>query len=124
MHTQTESTTAAGYDRESLLTREEHNTIEKALLRLNLEGAANMTAFAGLVVDTRKTEFFENLATYIAGLESLNELQRKDAARGLEEAAKFLYYLQEFRESIEAAGVFFEELEAARNAEYKALGKH
>lgn len=59
MHTQTESTTAAGYDRESLLTREEHNTIEKALLRLNLEGAANMTAFAGLVVDTRKTEFFE-----------------------------------------------------------------
>lgn len=124
MHTQTESTTAAGYDRESLLTREEHNTIEKALLRLNLEGAANMTAFAGLVVDTRKTEFFENLATYIAGLESLNELQRKDAARGLEEAAKFLYYLQEFRESIEAAGVFFEELEAARNAEYKALEKH
>ena len=124
MHTQTESTTAAGYDRESLLTREEHNTIEKALLRLNLEGAANMTAFAGLVVDTRKTDFFENLATYIAGLESLNELQRKDAARGLEEAAKFLYYLQEFRESIEAAGVFFEELEAARNAEYKALEKH
>ena len=124
MHTQTESTTAAGYDRESLLTREEHNTIEKALLRLNLEGAANMTAFAGLVVDTRKTEFFENLATYIAGLESLNELERKDAARGLEEAAKFLYYLQEFRESIEAAGVFFEELEAARNAEYKALEKH
>ena len=124
MHTQTESTTAAGYDRESLLTREEHNTIEKALFRLNLEGAANMTAFAGLVVDTRKTEFFENLATYIAGLESLNELQRKDAARGLEEAAKFLYYLQEFRESIEAAGVFFEELEAARNAEYKALEKH
>ena len=124
MHTQTESTTAAGYDRESLLTREEHNTIEKALLRLNLEGAANMAAFAGLVVDTRKTEIFENLATYIAGLESLNELQRKDAARGLEEAAKFLYYLQEFRESIEAAGVFFEELEAARNAEYKALEKH
>lgn len=124
MHTQTESTTAAGYDRESLLTREEHNTIEKALLRLNLEGAANMTAFAGLVVDTRNTEFFENLATYIAGLESLNEQQRKDAARGLEEAAKFLYYLQEFRESIDAAGVFFGELEAARNDEYKALEKH
>lgn len=124
MHTQTESTTAAGCDRESLLTREEHNTIEKALLRLNLEGAANMAAFAGLVVDTRKTEFFENLATYIAGLESLNEQQRKAAARGLEEAAKCLHYIQEFANCIEEAGAFFEELETARNAEYKALGKH
>lgn len=124
MHTQTESTTAAGYDRESLLTGEEHDTIEKVISRLNLESAENMSHFAGLVVDTRKTEFFENLSTYIAGLASLNEKQHKAAARGLEEAAKFLYYLQEFRESIDAAGVFFEELEAARNAKYKALEKN
>lgn len=124
MNTQTESTTAAGNSRESRLTREEYNTIQGAIYRLDFGAAESMADFAGLVVDTRKTEFFENLATYIAGLESLNEIQRKEAARGLEEAAKFLYYLQEFRESIDAAGAFFEELEAARNAEYKALEKH
>lgn len=124
MNTQTESTTAAGYSRESRLTRDEYNTIQGAIYRLDFGAAESMSAFAGLVVDTRKTEFFENLATYIAGLESLNEIQRKEAARGLEEAAKFLYYLQEFRESIDAAGAFFDELEAARNDEYKALEKH
>ena len=124
MNTQTESTTAAGYSRESRLTREEYDTIKNALSRLNFQAAESLADFAGLVVDTRKTEFFENLATYIAGLESLNEIQRKEAARGLEEAAKFLYYLQEFRESIDAAGAFFEELEAARNAEFRALEKH
>lgn len=124
MNTQTESTTAAGCERESLLTREEYNTIQNALCRLDFGAAESMSDFAGLVVDTRKTEFFENLATYIAGLESLNKIQRKEAARGLEEAAKFLYYLQEFRESIDAAGAFFEELEAARNAEFRALEKH
>lgn len=124
MHTQTESTTAAGCERESQLTREEFDTIRGAIYRLDFGAAESMSDFAGLVVDTRKTEFFENLATYIAGLESLNEVQRKNAARGLEEAAKLLFCLQEFKEVIEAAGGFFEELEAARNAKYKALEKH
>lgn len=113
MHTQTESTTAAGCERESRLTREEYNTIRGAIYRLDFGAAESMADFAGLVVDTRKTEFFENLATYIAGLESLNEIQRKEAARGLEEAAKCLYYVQEFAECLEEAGGFFGELEAA-----------
>lgn len=104
MNTQTESTTAAGCERESRLTREEYNTIRGAIYRLDFGAAESMADFAGLV--------------------SLNNVQRKAAARGLEEAAKFLYYLQEFRESIDAAGAFFDELEAARNAEYKALEKH
>lgn len=124
MNTQTESTTAAGYSRESRLTREEYDTIKNALSRLNFQAAESMADFAGLVVWVRKSDFFEYLSTYIAGLESLNEIQRKEAARGLEEAAKCLYYVQEFAECLEAAGVFFEELEAARNAEYKALEKH
>lgn len=117
MNTQTESTTAAGNSRESRLTREEYNTIRKALHRLNFQAAESMADFAGLVVWARKSDFFEYLSTYIAGLESLNEIQRKEAARGLEEAAKCLYYVQEFAECLEEAGGFFEELEKARNAE-------
>lgn len=117
MNTQTESTTAAGYSRESRLTREEYDTIKNALYRLNFQAAESMAAFAGLVVWVRKSDFFEYLSTYIAGLESLNEIQRKEAARGLEEAAKCLYYVQEFAECLEGAGGFFEELEKARNAE-------
>ena len=124
MNTQTESTTAAGYDRENRLTREEYNTIRGAIYRLDFGAAESMADFAGVVVSERKEEFFANLSTYIAGLESLNNVQRKAAARGLEEAAKLLYHLEEFEECIEKAGAFFEELEAARNAEYKALGKH
>ena len=117
MNTQTESTTAAGYDRESRLTREEYDTISKALYRLNYAAVASMADFVGLVVEARKADFFEYLSTYIAGLESLNAIQRKDAARGLEEAAKCLYYIQEFAECLEEAGGFFEELEKARNDE-------
>lgn len=117
MNTQTESTTAAGYSRESRLTREEYNTIKNALLRLNYSAVESMADFAGLVVVARKSDFFEYLSTYIAGLGTLNEIQRKEAARGLEEAAKCLYYIQEFAECLEEAGGFFEELEKARNAE-------
>lgn len=124
MNTQTEITTAAGNNRESQLTREEYNTIRGALYRLDFGAAESMSDFAGAVVGERKEDFFANLSTYIAGLESLNDVQRKAAARGLEEAAKLLYHLEEFEECIGRAGAFFEELEAAQTAEIRALGKH
>lgn len=76
--------------------------------------------FADCVEGQRKTEFFENLATFFAGIQTLKDSdERAAAALGLQEGARFLYLLECYESIILAAAWFFAEVDAARMDKFR-----
>ena len=76
--------------------------------------------FANRVEGQRKNEFFDNLAAYFAGVQTLKDNdERAAAALGLQEGAKYLYLLECYEHIIFAAAWFFAEVDAARMDKFR-----
>lgn len=107
-------------ERRSRITAEQFETINGILVNLDLEAAEGLMDFVDCVEGQRKNEFFENLAAYFAGVQTLKDNDERDAAAlGLQEGAKLLYLLECYESIILAAAWFFAEVDAARMDKYR-----
>lgn len=107
-------------ERRSRITAEQFETINDILVTLDLEAAEELMDFANRVDGQRKNEFFDNLAAYFAGVQTLKDNdERAAAALGLQEGAKYLYLLECYERIIFAAAWFFAEVEAARMDKFR-----
>ncbi len=107
-------------ERRSRLTPEQFETINDILVNLDLEAAEGLVDFFDSVERQRKTEFFENLAAFFAGIQTIKDNdERAAAALGLQEGAKLLYLLECYEAIIFAAARFFTEVDAARMDKYR-----
>lgn len=112
--------TFAAPERRSRITAEQFETINGILVNLDLEAAEGLMDFADCVEGQRKTEFFENLAAFFAGIQTLKDSdERAAAALGLQEGAKLLYLLECYEPTIFAAARFFIEVDAARMDKFR-----
>ena len=106
--------------RRSRITAEQFETINGILVDLDLEAAEGLVDFFDSVEGQRKTEFFENLAAFFAGIQTLKDNdERAAAALGLQEGAKLLYLLECYEAIIFAAARFFTEVDAARMDKFR-----
>ena len=107
-------------ERRSRITAEQFETINGILVDLDLEAAEGLMDFVVSVEGQRKSEFFEYLAAFFAGVQTLKDNdERAAAALGLQEGAKLLYLLESYEGIIFAAARFFAEVDAARMDKYR-----
>ena len=101
--------------RESVITKEEHETLCKIFAKC---GASEMIADLADVLEDlatmMKEDFFSSLSVYIQGLNSFSKGEtQRHAAEGLEQAAKCLYLCQDWSTHLAEAAAFFEEVAKA-----------